>query len=87
MTWQEPVFTNGPLVAYRLTLVEANGPQPPKLKNVRTNDTEKVFTDIFTSLQPATDYILKIAAWNEAGVGPEAREDIRTSKLTIGAEY
>lgn len=86
VTWEEPVFTNGPLVAYRLTLVEANGPEPPKIKNMLTNGT-KVLKDIFTSLQPATDYILKIAAWNIAGLGPEARTDIQTSKLTIGVSY
>lgn len=83
VTWQEPVYINGPLIAYRLTLIEANGPEPPKIKNVIPEGT-KVLTDIFTSLQPATDYILKISAWNEYGLGPEVRTEVLTTKLTIG---
>ncbi len=73
--WQAPHFINGRLLGYRLRLLTRN--QLPKVKDVPTSSLASV-TEVMTLLKPETEYIVKVAARNRVGLGPEAHKTITT---------
>ncbi|XP_077977455.1 proto-oncogene tyrosine-protein kinase ROS-like [Glandiceps talaboti] len=75
ITWEAPLFINGPLTNYQISLIEILAEDHTQIiKDV----LETTFAYTFTLLKAETLYEVKVSAGNVAGHGPPAVENITT---------
>ncbi|XP_064629628.1 proto-oncogene tyrosine-protein kinase ROS-like isoform X2 [Lineus longissimus] len=75
ISWQPPMFTNGPLTGFRLCLQPLNN---TSRREILKEVSSKLSSYTFSSLQPDTYYKVSLSAWNTAGLGPSAWGEIAT---------
>ncbi|XP_061176227.1 proto-oncogene tyrosine-protein kinase ROS-like isoform X2 [Saccostrea echinata] len=77
VTWKPPMYTNGQLLGYYLTLTPVSPQSKDKKRTIRevAPDTTQW---TFRQLKPAQVYLVNISATNSAGKGPSASVNVTT---------
>ncbi|KAL4233201.1 hypothetical protein ACF0H5_007885 [Mactra antiquata] len=78
VSWEPPVYANGPLLSYRMSLSLAN--QKPSVASAEVSPAKTSW--IFGYLEPGTQYEFSILAVNSLGEGPAQRSTITTPVLS-----
>ncbi|XP_053397738.1 proto-oncogene tyrosine-protein kinase ROS-like isoform X2 [Mercenaria mercenaria] len=74
VSWVAPVYTNGPLISYRLSLL----PLDSQDHVISSDVTPEKMAWIFGHLLPKTQYEVRVSAMNGEGEGPEAVMTVTT---------
>ena len=74
ISWEPPIFTNGPLVAYRLTV----RPTDSSKREIQNDVSPDVHAWIFGQLHSGQGYQVFVSAVNKEGEGPADRRNVTT---------
>ncbi|XP_069131795.1 proto-oncogene tyrosine-protein kinase ROS-like isoform X3 [Argopecten irradians] len=75
ISWKAPIFTNGPILGYRLNLDPVNH---PSLKQVNREVPGNVTSWTLQQLQSSQLYYVTVSAWNSDGEGPPDSVNVTT---------
>ncbi|KAL5011108.1 hypothetical protein ScPMuIL_013413 [Solemya velum] len=75
VSWEAPLYPNGPLLGYRINLTPFGHPSlPPVTKEISSN----LMSWTFGQLQSSQLYMITVSAWNSDGEGPVDTHNITT---------